>query len=117
MIEEDVYKTLREIYSRVPQEWRSNVITEKSANPVMIKVIDEALADPNYDPEKKKQLQILKDSGQLDKKEYSEDPKIVKKIDNFVNREIKKAVKEGRLPTKAKLQDLQKLWKEQKNNS
>lgn len=116
MTEEQVYKTLREIYSRVPKEWRENVVTEKPSTPTMIKVIDEALADPNYDPEKKKQLQALKDSGQLDKKQYSEDQTLVKKIDNFVNREINKAVKDGRLPNKKKLAELQAIWKEQKNN-
>lgn len=117
MTEEQIYKTLREIYSRVPKIWRENVVSEKLIAPNMAMVIDKALEDSEYPEEKKKELRTLKESGYLDKKEYSEDALMVKKIDNFVNREINKAVREGRLPNRNKLTELQKLWKEQKKTS
>jgi len=114
MTQEKIDATLREIYSRVPKEWRSNVVEASPLTPTMAKVVGEALKDPNFPQEKKEQLKVLQNEGYLSKEKYTENPELVKKIDNFVNREINKAVKEGRLPNKKKLAELKEQWKEQK---
>jgi len=110
MTQEHISATLREIYSRVPKEWRNNVVEATPLTPTMAKVVEEALKDSKFPQEKKEQLRVLQDAGYLSKQKYSENPELVKKIDNFVNREIKKAVKEGRLPNKKKLAELQIEW-------
>lgn len=114
--EEQVMKELRDIYSRVPKEWKSAAVTTTSKTPQMAFIVDKALEDPNFPEEKKIQLRELKEAGTFDKQQYTENPAIVKKIDNFVNREIKKAVKEGRLPNKKKLTELKTQWQNQKNS-
>lgn len=117
MTESEVYKVLQEINSRVPKAWKEGVIVQKANTPVMAKVVDEALNSPNTSPERKKQLQELKDAGYFDKKKFSEDPAIAKKINAFTMREINKAVKEGRLPNKRKLAELKIQWQNQRENS
>jgi hypothetical protein len=111
MTQEKIDATLREIYSRVPKEWKNNVVEITPLTPTMAKVVGIAMQDPNFPQEKKEQLKVLQDAGYLSKQKYSENPALVKKINNFVNREIKKAVKEGRLPTKKRLAELQTEWK------
>jgi len=115
--QEKISDTLREIYSRVPKEWRNNVVEATPLTPTMAKVVEEALKDPKFPQEKKEQLKVLQDAGYLSKQKYSENPELVKKIDNFVNREIKKAVKEGRLPNKKRLAELQIEWDLKKTTS
>lgn len=115
--EEEVNQTLRDIYARVPIEWRTNAVRAKDMTPKMKMVVDKALEDADFPQDKKEQLQILKENGYFNKEQLTEDSRVIKKIDNFVNREIKKAVKEGRLPNKKKLAELQAQWKEQKKTS
>lgn len=114
MTEEAIFGVLKEIYSRVPKAWRENAVKEVPLTPTMAMVVDKALTTRGLSPEKKEELRVLQESGYFDKKKYIEDPLIVKKIDNFVNREVKKAVKEGRLPNKNRLAELKLLWEEQK---
>lgn len=117
MTKEQIDTVLREINSRIPKEWQEGVVKAQEITPTMSFIIDKALEDANISDEKKKELQSLKDAGYFSKKKYQDDPVIAGKINNFVNREIKKAVKEGRLPTKRKLKELQAIWNTQKENS
>lgn len=113
MTQEQISDTLKEIYNRVPKEWRNNVVQVTPLTPTMSKIVGLAMEDPNFSQEKKEQLKILQDSGYFSKEKYTEDPILAKKIDTFVTREIKKAVKEGRLPNKKKLKELQEQWKKE----
>ena len=117
MTKEQIDTVLREINSRIPKEWQQSVVKEQPITPTMSFIIEKALEDDNISPEKKAELQLLKDAGYFSKKKYQDDPVIAGKINNFINREIKKAVKEGRLPTKKKLKELQTIWNTQKDNS
>jgi hypothetical protein len=99
--EERFNKILREIQARVPAEWKRRAVVEQPFTPTMKMVFEKALESPTIDEEKKRQIKNILDSGQLSKMVSREDPKITKQIDNFVNREINKAVKEGRLPPKS----------------
>lgn len=110
MTEESIANTIKEIYARVPKEWRENAVITTPLTPTMEKVVDDALNDRRFPKEKKEALQALKDNGYFTKQKYTENTPIVKKIDNFVNREIKKAVKEGKLPNKKKLAELKEIW-------
>lgn len=117
MTEESISTTLKEIYARVPKEWRENAVITTSLTPTMEKIVNDALTDRGFPKEKKEALQALKDNGYFSKQKYTENTSVIKKIDSFVNRQINKAIKEGRLPNKAKLAELKELWKKQKETS
>lgn len=116
MTQEKINDVLRDIYAKVPKEWRDNVVQTTPLTPTMASVVSKAIEDPDFPQEKKEQLKIFQDLGYFNKEKFAENSNLAKKIDTFVNREIKKAVKEGRLPTKKKLKELQEQWKQQKEN-
>lgn len=101
--EEKVHKELARIQQSIPKALLEAVIKTKKASPAMEMVVDEALKDPDFPEEKKKDLQILKDSGDFSRTISTEDKKIAKMIDEYVSREIKKSIKAGRLPKKFKV--------------
>lgn len=112
--EDGINKTLQEISSRIPEKLRKALYTEELATPTVKMVMEEALKSDSISPEKKEQIRSLQEAGYFDKKKYAENPKIVGMIDNYMNREFKKAIKDGRLPGKKKLKELQEQWKKQK---
>lgn len=116
---ESIEKEIKRINSLIPKAFINRVYKEGMIAPTVVKVVDEAIADPNFDPEKKEQLIALKENGHFHKKKITEDPKVARQIDNIFNREIKKSVAAGRLPNKAQLAILQDQWKEEdkKNGS
>lgn len=99
---EQISRELAEIQSRIPKGLKDIVIGEEYAHPTVLKVVQLAIADPLFPPEKKKQLQTLLDAGEFTKRKYVENKKASEMIDKFVAREIKKKVKAGLLPKDAK---------------
>lgn len=110
---ESIEKEIKRINSLIPQGLLKNVYKESLVAPLVAKVVDEALADPAFDPEKKGKLQALKDTGHFHKKKVTENPKVVQQIENVFNRELKKSVDAGRLPNRKQLAILQAKWKEE----
>ena len=104
-----ISEELKEISSRIPVSFKRNVVREVDVSPTMKFVIEKALADPDFPEDKKQALLNLRATGDLDRKEFKEDPAIVKKIDNFIEREINKKIKSGLLPHRSKLKDLPDL--------
>jgi len=103
LTESQIYKELQRIQASVPEALRKSVVSEQDANPTVNFVVEKALEDPDFPQHKKDELLRLKEIGYFDQKEYKENEKVKKQIDAYVNREIKKAVKEGRLPTRKQL--------------
>jgi len=68
-------------------------------------VMEEALTSDKVRPELKEKIQNLYDAGEFSRTKTIENQKVAKQIDNYVNREIKKAIKAGRLPRKLYLND------------
>lgn len=101
-----ISKTLASIQASVPVAWTKAAFKEVPASPTIAFVVDEALKSDKVTDEKKRQLQILKDSGEFSKVRTIEDTKVTKKIDEYIVREIKKAVRRGDLPPKSKAKDL-----------
>lgn len=95
---EQIQAVLQDIQNRIPSALKRNVFIEKPKTPTMAFVVDKILEEKAGSDEDRARLQVLKDAGEFDKKMVVENTKIVKLIDQFVTREIKKAVKEGRLP-------------------
>lgn len=101
--EEQVFKELQRIQMSVPQVLRDNAFTKEDSIPTITMVVNEALNDPDFPEEKKKEIQELKDNGHFDKFKSVENRKVTAQIDAIVNREIKKSIKEGRLPNRKQL--------------
>lgn len=117
MTKESIDKVLKDIQESVPEALRKAVVIKTPASPTMRMVVNKALEDSEFPEEKKEKLRELDAIGYFDKERITEDQKVVKQINMYVNREIKRAVKEGRLPTKKQLAELQKQWNEQKQTS
>jgi hypothetical protein len=56
--------------------------------------------DPDVSEETRSKCLAIKESGVLEKESEIEDPKITKLSEDYVDREIKKAIKRGELPKK-----------------
>lgn len=103
---ESIGLELKRIQDSIPKLIRDNTIVEKLKTPEMKLVFEKALEDPKLSEEKKLQIKHMLDSGMFDKKVITENVKVAKMRDDYVTREIKKSVKEGRLPTKKQLKEL-----------
>lgn len=103
---ETISKELRRIQESIPDIFRVGLITEKDKTPTMKFVAEKALESNEVSQETKDKIQQLKDNGYFDKKKLYENPKIAKQRDLWVQREIARSVKEGRLPSKKQLKAL-----------
>lgn len=110
-------KVLQEIQSRAPKHLLKIVYKEMEALPVTNFLVDKVLEDPNTPDEYKKHIRTLKEKGFFDKKEIKINEKVHKMLDNYYQREINKAIKEGRLPPKADIKDLLKKGDDTGGNS
>lgn len=98
MTSEKIAEVLSEIQSRIPKSLSRNVFREVPKTPTMAFVVDKILEEKAGSEEDRARLQTLKDAGEFNKTMVVENEKIVKLIDQFISREIKKAIREGRLP-------------------
>jgi hypothetical protein len=95
-----IFEELKEIQGRIPKIWLQSVVVEKEATPTIKKIMEAALNEPQISQEKKQQIRNLLEAGTFSKKEYGENPRFKKQIDEFLRREINKKIKKGLLPRK-----------------
>lgn len=105
---------LREIQSRIPHDLLKAAIVEKKVTPTIELIMEKALESDIIAPEKKEAIRRLLASGEFSKAAPSEVPKVTKMIDNFVSREINKAIKAGKLPPRSHVKYLPSMLKIQK---
>lgn len=117
MTEEQVFRVLQGINASIPKRLRDSVVTKADKTPVLKMIMQKAIEDESVPQERRDEIRTLMENGHFDKQEYREDPAVAKKINEYTNRQINKAVKEGRLPSRKELIKLQSLWKEQKRTS
>lgn len=106
---ESIAKEIAKIQQSVPELLRKNTLVEALKTPEMKLVAEKAMDDEFLPDEKRKQIKQLYDLGLFSGKTIKENPKVAKQRDLWVQREIKRAVKEGRLPTKKQLKELELL--------
>jgi cytochrome c-type biogenesis protein CcmE len=109
--QEKITKELQRIQANAPKLLQQKVVTKSMITP-NIKMVFEKALESNIAEEKKAEVRKILASGVLEKQEYTTDEKIAKKLDSYMQRELKKAVKEGRLPSKKVYKQLQKQWTE-----
>lgn len=103
---ESISQELKRIQESVPKLLKDNTLIEIPKTPAMELVFQKAMEEPNITPEKKEQIRKLLASGMFSKNKITENYKVSKMRDDYVTREIKKAVKAGRLPNKKQLKEL-----------
>lgn len=89
--------------ARVPKSYKEGLLRTQKLTPTVEMVMKEAATMEAIPQEKRDQIQRLLDAGEFSKLTVTENQKRTKLIDMFVDREIKKSVKAGRLPTKKQL--------------
>lgn len=112
--QESISKVLRDINANMPPLLKEHAFGKISLTPTIQKVMEEALNSPNISEAKKIEVRRLRDAGYFNREKVTENPKYVKMIDEWTTRQIKKAVKAGRLPNKEQLAKLEIIWKKEK---
>ena len=102
-------KELRRISMSIPKELLNNLMKEQSVAPSIIEIMDKALVDPDVSEKDKERFRHIKDSGYLNRKEMVVDFEVQKKIDEYLDKEIKTAIKLGRIPDPKKDEDLKEF--------
>ena len=100
---EQINDELMRIQQTIPACYLKNVLKNKKLSPTVKKVVSEAVKDESIDESKRKEYQLLLDSGELDKTELIENKSVVKKINAWVDKKIAESIKDGRLPNKEEL--------------
>lgn len=95
-------KVLTRIQNSIPREWLNNVTHTVKEDTVILDIVEKGLADPEVSEEVKAKLRLVKESGYATPEREVENTKITKLIDDYVKKEIKKAIARGELPKKAK---------------
>lgn len=95
-----------DIQSRIPKTLLKNAVKEKKLTPTIEFVMDKALESPTISEEKKAKIRNLKASGEFTKMKYEDNYKVQELINNFVNREINKAIEDGRLPPRSEIPNI-----------
>ena len=98
--EKKYQKVLQEIQASIPAGLLKYALSEKKLTPTIEFVLKKALESDQISEEKKALLRAQLESGEFSRMTPAENPKYTKQIDNYVNREINKAIKSGRLPPK-----------------
>jgi len=91
------------IQEGIPRELLMNLTKKEIQAPTIKKVYELALTKPDDEvtPRQKRNIQAMLDSGRLDREVEVLDEEVEKEIDAYMEAEIAKAVKLGRLPKEA----------------
>lgn len=106
--EKSIRAELARIQANVPSKIREGLFKTVKKTPQAEFVVRETLKDPNLDPKKRAELELLLNTGEFSKTEQVVDEAVAKRLDRYVGFQIDKAVREKRLPNKKQLSKLMK---------
>lgn len=116
-----VEKEIRRIRKQMPEEWFDGLEREEYVAPDVRQVMFHALDDPDVPPKDKQEIRSLLEAGYLDRTEMVVDEEKAKRIEEHYQKEIDRAIEEGRLPhpkdDKGYQRFMKKLKKHAKPNS
>lgn len=101
-----IAKVLKGIQDKIPRNLVANAVSIHKLTPTVEKVMDAALLSETISEEKKNKIRELKAAGEFSKTTFVDNIPVQKKINNFVSREINRAIKSGELPPRSKIQDV-----------
>ena len=93
-------KVIQRIQNSIPQELKDHLMKQEPYAPTTLLLIDKILADGKGTPELREKLQAIKDSGELNRTVEVVDTAVEKQLDEYIETELKKAIKRGELPKK-----------------
>ncbi len=93
---------LEEIGASIPKEYTDNLMMKVDSWANMKNVLQKAVDSPDYPEEKKENLRLILKTGYLDTKEDIADPVVEAKIDKYLEEEIERAKRLGKLPKQFK---------------
>lgn len=114
--EKHIHAELARIQANIPPRMREGLFKTVKKTPQAEFVVREALKDPNLDPAKRAELELLLNTGEFSKTEQVVDEAVAHKLDRYVGFQIDKAVREGRLPNKKQLSKLIKTYAPKKTD-
>ena len=91
-------KELRRITKSIPKEFKDKITKQVDKAPVLKELYEKAKEDKNEEAIKK--LGLLKKAGYLDEKEEVVDEEIVSQVSKWLDEQIERSIKLGRLPDK-----------------
>ena len=113
-----VSKKIKLIEDRVPQEWRDALMCEQYVAPDLREEVQVTMKELQEEGNIKEYLRLkhLFDAGYYDAKEAVVDQEVAKKIEDFIDVELDKAIESGELPKPKDDKGLQKVIKKLKRN-
>lgn len=106
---DQIAKVLADIQAKAPKNILKRIVEEVPITPTIEFVMIKALESPDIPEEKKVRIRTLLQNGDFSKKKFSENQKYAKMYDQYIEREINKAIKEKRLPPRSKLKDIKEI--------
>lgn len=104
---ESISRELKRIQDAVPKLFRDTLFKESDKTPVVREMFEKVASGEETSANVSKETaQMLLNDGIFHKKHIQENPQVAKQRDIWVGKEIKKSVKEGRLPNKKQLAKL-----------
>lgn len=116
-IKAEYMKVLKRIQDSVPEELLNQVTKKEVIAEPIKEIISKAMVDPEVSQEIKDKFQMISDTGYLDREKDVENVEVTRKIDEYIDNEIKKAIARGELPKGKKHRNMgKKINKLIKNN-
>jgi hypothetical protein len=107
---------LERIQKSIPKDLLKGLLKKEKIAPVVEEIVKRGLKDKEVTEAVKFKLRMIRDSGILKKKIDVLNESIAKKIDKYVEDEIKKAVKRGDLPNREKIISQSKKYVKSRNS-
>lgn len=97
--EEQINNELMRIQQSVPACYRKNLFHRVKKTPAQEFVVKKALEGNDLSSERRKELQLLYDTGQFSQWKEEINEKVWQKQDKYIQKQIDKSIKDGKLPS------------------
>ncbi len=104
--EQQINDVLLDIQSRVPPQYTKGLFKRVKKTPIQEFVVKKALKSGKLEPRKQKELKLLYETGEFSKTKEEIDEAVWKKRDKYIERQINRAIKLGKLPSQEQLEKL-----------
>lgn len=96
-------KVIREIQEGIPMDLIRNLTVKEKQFSTLKEICERGLKEPDdvVSPRQKRRFQAMLDSGYLEKEVEVINRPVEQQVDEYMTKEIEKAVKDGRLPARA----------------
>lgn len=104
-------QVLIDIQRSVPTEWLSRVSIREDIAPATKEIMERALLDDEVDEETKNEFRLVLKSGFLNMKVDNQQDDVAELIDAYTEKEMLKAIAQGKLPKPKKKRSFDEAYK------